>query len=126
LNDNAAGPSAESAAAVAQLASVFGHPLRIRLITALASNGTGSATTFSEEFGDVSVGDCHYHLTTLRKGGVIELVRTRKVRGAKERVYRLVPRDRWGEKGRLGYLIDAVLLASGSADAGAPVGICQG
>jgi predicted ArsR family transcriptional regulator len=126
LSDSATVLSAEDAAAVAQLASLFGHPLRIRLVTALASRGTGSATSFSQKFGDVSVGDCHYHLTALQKGGVIELIRTRKVRGATERVYRLVPRDRWREKGQLGYLFDAVLLASGSTDAGARGGICQG
>jgi hypothetical protein len=108
------------------MASVFGHPLRIRLITALARSGTGSATKFSEEFGDVSVGDCHYHLTALEKGRVIELVRTRKVRGATERVYRLVPRERRHTIGHLGYLVDAVLLASGSAEADARVRVCHG
>lgn len=125
MSDSATAPSAESAAAVAKLASLFGHPLRIRLVSALASSRTGSATSFSEKFGDVSVGDCHYHLTALQKGGVIELVRTRKVRGATERVYRLIPRDRWREKGQLGYMFDAVLLASGSTEAGARGGVCQ-
>lgn len=87
--------SVKAAEAIARLASLLSHPLRVRLMAALATEGPGSATSFSDHFGDVSVGDCHYHLTALRNGGVIELVRSRQVRGATERIYRLRPRSRW-------------------------------
>jgi DNA-binding transcriptional ArsR family regulator len=87
--------SVGTAAEIARLAHLFSHPLRVRLVTALAADGRGSATTFSDQFGDVTVGDCHYHLKALRGGGVIELAHSRRIRGATERVYRLAPQSRW-------------------------------
>lgn len=84
--------SVKTADEIARLASLLSHPLRIRLMLALAATGPSSATVLSLQLGDVTVGDCHYHLRTLKDGGVIKLVRSRSVRGATERVYRLVPR----------------------------------
>jgi DNA-binding transcriptional ArsR family regulator len=98
--------SVETADEIARLATLLSHPLRVRLMTALGTVGSGSATTFSGQFGDVSVGDCHYHLKALRKGGVIDLVQSRAVRGATERVYRLTPRSRWRGAHHLRHLID--------------------
>ena len=89
-----ANASVETADEIARLASLLNHPLRIRLMLALATTGPSSATVLSLQLGDVTVGDCHYHLTTLRDGGIIKLVRSRSVRGATERVYRLAPRKR--------------------------------
>jgi predicted ArsR family transcriptional regulator len=84
---------AETAQGIADWARLLNHPLRVRLMAALATTGPGSATSFSDQFGDASVGDCHYHLKELRKGGAIELARSRQVRGATERVYRLTPQS---------------------------------
>lgn len=79
---------------IAWFASLLDHPLRVRLMFALATTGPSSATGLSVQLGDVTLYDCHYHLTKLRKGGAIKLVRSRPVRGATERVYRLAPRPR--------------------------------
>ncbi|HEY0317008.1 MAG TPA: helix-turn-helix domain-containing protein [Solirubrobacterales bacterium] len=105
------GVSDEFANAVAGLATVFSHPLRIRIITALAAE-PASATMLSSRFGDVSVSDCFYHFSALKKGGIVELVRSRKVRGAKERIYSLAPRSRWRDSQLLRPFIDALLAMS--------------
>lgn len=107
--------SAEAAAEVAELANLLGHPLRVRLMTALAVDGSGSATVFSGQFGDVTVGDCHYHLTALRDGGVVKLVHSRQVRGATERIYRLNPRSRCRAQ-QLRHFIDLLLTATNSPE----------
>lgn len=86
--------SAKTADEIARFAGLLRHPLRVRLMRALAATGPSSATVLSDQLGDVSVGDCHYHLKTLREGGVIKLVDSRSVRGATERIYRLAPRTR--------------------------------
>lgn len=83
--------SVKTAEEIARIASLLNHPLRVRLLLALATTGPGSATGLSVQLGGLTVGDCHYHLTALKKGGVIRLARSRPVRGATERVYRLAP-----------------------------------
>src|SRR4051794_30424148 len=83
---------------------------------ALAAAGSGSATMFSDQFGDVSVGDCHYHLKVLRNGGAIELLSSRQVRGATERIYRLAPGYRWRGTRRLQDVIDILLPATSSPE----------
>lgn len=103
--------SASTAKAIARLAALLDHPVRVRLLAALATEGPGSATAFSDRFGDVSVGDCHYHLTALRDGGVIELIRSRQVRGATERVYRLRPQSHWRGAPQLRVFVDLLLPA---------------
>ncbi len=104
--------SVKVAAEIARLATVLGHPLRVRLVTALETDGPGSATTFSGKFGDVTVGDCHYHLKALKDEGVIELVHSRPVRGATERVYRLAPRSHWPGAQPLRDFVDLLLPAT--------------
>lgn len=104
-----ANTDATTAHEVAEWATLLRHPLRIRLMAALATTGPGSATFFSSQFGDASVGDCHYHLTTLRKAGAVELARSRPVRGATERVYRLTPRYRWSSARHLRELLELLL-----------------
>jgi len=118
--------SAKAADEIARLASLLNHPLRIRLMLALATTGPSSATVLSNQLGDVTVSDCHYHLTTLREGGVIKLARSRPVRGATERVYRLAPRPRTARGAmHLRHFLDVVMpatIAAGSAPVvGAPV-----
>ncbi len=80
--------SLEAANEIAHLARLLSHPLRVRLLAALVT-GPGSATQFSDRFGDATVGDCHYHLKVLKRGGVVELDHSRPVRGVTERIYRL-------------------------------------
>jgi len=71
----------------------------------------------SVQFGDVTVGDCHYHLKTLKDGGVIKLVRSRSVRGATERVYRLAPLPRAAQRAMdLRLFLDVVMPATISAE----------
>jgi len=106
--------SVETAAEISRLAGLLSHPLRIRLMTALATTGPGSATTFALQFGDVTVGDCHYHLRALRDGGVVKLIRSRSVRGATERVYCLSPPSRRPDAKQLQHFIDMVLSTTAS------------
>jgi predicted ArsR family transcriptional regulator len=84
--------SVELADEIARFATLLSHPLRIRLLLALATNGQVSAMMLSVQLGgNVTLYDCHYHLRKLRDGGAIELVLSRSVRGATERVYCLAP-----------------------------------
>ena len=74
-----------------RLAIALGHPLRVRILSALIA-GEGSATTLSRQFGDVSVGDVSYHLGVLADDcELIERVRAQQVRGALESFFRLKP-----------------------------------
>lgn len=92
---------------------------------ALVTTGPSSATVLSVQLGDVTVSDCHYHLRKLRDGGVIKLVRSRSVRGATERVYRLAPRTRATQGAtHLRHFIDVVMatkISAGSPVIAAPV-----
>jgi len=116
--------SVKAAAEIARLATVLGHPLRVRLVTALETDGAGSATTFSGQFGDVTVGDCHYHLKALKDEGVVELVHSRQVRGATERVYRLAPPSRWPGAQPLRDFVDLLLPAASLPERNpAPTGV---
>jgi hypothetical protein len=80
---------------ISSLFFLFSHPLRLRMAIALLPGGRQSATSLSEQFEDVDVGHCYYHLVKLANGGVIELADSRKVRGATERIYRMTPPARW-------------------------------
>jgi DNA-binding transcriptional ArsR family regulator len=79
----------ESLSPMRRLSIALGHPLRIRILSALVA-GEGSATTLSRQFGDVTVGDVSYHLGVLADDcDLIERVRSRQVRGALESFFRL-------------------------------------
>jgi len=80
---------------IANLASAFGHPLRVRILTALAGGPKGAAQ-LEREFADAP-DSVHYHLRTLEKLNVVELFQTRPVRGVTEYVFRLRPRATWGK-----------------------------
>lgn len=81
----------ESLSPMRRLAIALGHPLRVRILSALIA-GEGSATTLSRQFGDVSVGDVSYHLGVLADDcELIERVRAQQVRGALESFFRLKP-----------------------------------
>lgn len=94
-------PSYEAASEVARLMKLFSHPFRLQIVNTLALEGVASATTLSARFDDVSLGDCNYHLRALQSGGAIALVKSRKVRGAEERIYRIEPLSRWPFNPRL-------------------------
>jgi DNA-binding transcriptional ArsR family regulator len=76
---------------VQRLAIALKHPLRVRILSALVA-GDRSATQLSGQLGDVSVGDASYHLNVLAKEcRLVDRVRSRQVRGAVERFFRLRP-----------------------------------
>lgn len=76
---------------VSRLAVAIGHPLRLRILSALVA-GEGSAAALSRQFGDVHLSDVAYHLRVLAEDcDLIEVVRSRPVRGAMESFYRLKP-----------------------------------
>lgn len=109
--------SVKAADEIARLASLLNHPLRIRLMLALATTGPSSATALSVQLGGVTVGDCHYHLMTLRDGGAIKLIRSRAVRGATERVYRLAPQTQATRGAKhLRHFIDLIMPTTISAE----------
>lgn len=109
--------SVKAAGEIARFASLLDHPLRVRLMLALATSGPSSATVLSVQLGDVTLYDCHYHLTKLRDGGIIKLVHSRPVRGATERVYCLAPRPR-ATRGimHLRHFLDVVVPTAISAE----------
>lgn len=119
-------------APIQRLGIALGHPLRIRILSALVA-GEGSATSLSHQFGDVSVGDVFYHLGVLADDcELLECVRSRRVRGAFENFFRLRPGPSLGPlqlpdaiaEGLRGELfrtfVDAAVVAldTGSLDAG--------
>jgi DNA-binding transcriptional ArsR family regulator len=86
----------ESQSPIQRLAIALGHPLRVRILSALVT-GEGSATTLSRQFGDATVGDVSYHLGVLADDcELIECVRSRQVRGASESFFRLKPGSNLG------------------------------
>jgi DNA-binding transcriptional ArsR family regulator len=87
----------ESLTPMRRLAVALGHPLRVRILSALVA-GDGSATTLAGQFGDATVGDVSYHLSVLASDcELIERVRAQQVRGAVESFYRLRPGSAIGE-----------------------------
>jgi DNA-binding transcriptional ArsR family regulator len=83
--------SDEPISPVDRLAIAIGHPLRLRILSALVA-GEGSAATLSRQFHDVQLSDVAYHLRVLADDcELIEMTRSRPVRGAMESFYRLKP-----------------------------------
>lgn len=66
------------------------HPLRISILEVLGLDGgrTLSPSDLSREL-QASLGVVNYHVGELTKGGLLELIDTRHVRGAVEHFYRL-------------------------------------
>lgn len=67
-----------------QAMRALAHPLRMRLLEVLASEGTGTATRCAEIVGE-SASNCSFHLRNLAKYGFIE----RAPGGGRERPWRL-------------------------------------
>ncbi len=73
-----------------QLARATAHPLRVSILEILGIDGgrTMSPSDLCHEL-QIPLSNTNYHVTELAKAGLIELVRTRQVRGATEHFYRL-------------------------------------
>ena len=67
------------------------HPVRMRLILALAGGGPATATELAERLPDVPPATLYRHLDLLRRGGILAVAEERRVRGAVERRYVLHP-----------------------------------
>src|SRR3954449_9581883 len=75
-----------------RLARATAHPLRVSILEILGIDGGRvlSPSDLSREL-QIPLSNTNYHVTELAKGGLIELVRERQVRGATEHFYRLPP-----------------------------------
>lgn len=73
-----------------RLARATAHPLRVSILEVLGIDGgrTMSPSELSREL-QIPLSNTNYHVTELAKAGLIDLVRTRQVRGATEHFYRL-------------------------------------
>lgn len=95
VSSSAAGEPARSnlkpSPSLRRIGRALGHPVRLRILLGLVTED-GSAAVLSKRFGDLPLTNIDYHLKVLdRDCDVLEVVRTRRVRGAKERFYRLRP-----------------------------------
>ncbi|MFW6201763.1 MAG: ArsR/SmtB family transcription factor [Gemmatimonadota bacterium] len=70
---------------------VLANPLRQRILGLLCGEAL-SATRLGEVLPEAPA-NLHYHLERLREAGLIELVETRRVRGAVEKLFRAVARN---------------------------------
>jgi DNA-binding transcriptional ArsR family regulator len=77
-----------------RLARATAHPLRVSILEILGIDGGRvlSPSELSREL-QIPLSNTNYHVTELAKGGLIELVRERPVRGATEHFYRLPAED---------------------------------
>jgi DNA-binding transcriptional ArsR family regulator len=66
------------------------HPIRLRVIQALAGGRRRSAGELAEELGDVPHASLYRHIRTLADAGVLAVVEERPARGTPQRVYALV------------------------------------
>jgi DNA-binding transcriptional ArsR family regulator len=82
-----------------RLARATAHPLRISILEILGIDGGRvlSPSDLSREL-QIPLSNTNYHVTELAKGGLIELVRERQVRGATEHFYRLPAEDERGHR----------------------------
>jgi hypothetical protein len=73
-----------------RLARATAHPLRVSILEILGMDGgrTLSPNDLCHEL-QIPLSNTNYHVTELAKARLIELVRTRQVRGATEHFYRL-------------------------------------
>ena len=65
------------------------HPIRMRIILALAQGRSLTAQELGAALPDVAQATLYRHLNRLLKGGVLAVVDERQVRGAVERIYAL-------------------------------------
>lgn len=82
------------------LIKAMGHPLRFRILEALNAK-QASPSSLAETLG-APIGNVAYHVQVLLECEAIELVSTRRVRGATEHIYRATTRpffddEQWGQ-----------------------------
>jgi DNA-binding transcriptional ArsR family regulator len=65
------------------------HPVRLRVIQALAGERQLSPSELGEELGDVPPASLYRHIRTLADAGILEVVEERPARGTPQRVYAL-------------------------------------
>jgi DNA-binding transcriptional ArsR family regulator len=66
------------------------HPLRRQILRTFKQEEVASATALCQRF-EMPLSNVSYHVKVLVELNVLELAGTRKVRGAKERFYRVTP-----------------------------------
>jgi DNA-binding transcriptional ArsR family regulator len=76
------------AADTTQWIMALNHPLRRQVLRVVEEGGTASATELCHRF-DLPLSKVAYHVKVLVDLDALKLVRTRKVRGARERFYRV-------------------------------------
>jgi DNA-binding transcriptional ArsR family regulator len=101
---------------VARIGKVLSHPLRVALLR-LMRDGGGRAMSPNELHGAVHepLGNVSYHMSRLADAEVVELKRTRMVRGGLEHFY--VFRGRWADA--LAHTLDALDAFDEQAEAAA-------
>ncbi len=67
------------------------HPVRIRLVHAMAGGQTKTTAELADRLPDISRATVYRHVALLAEAGVLEVADERRVRGAVERQYRLRP-----------------------------------
>lgn len=67
------------------------HPLRMRIILAIARGASATAGELAAGMPDVPSATLYRHLNALRRGGILKVSGERRVRGATERRYALQP-----------------------------------
>lgn len=65
------------------------HPVRLKILQILTRDSL-STQEISERMPDVPASSIYRHLRVLLKGGMIEVVDTRQVKGTQEKIYRLI------------------------------------
>jgi len=78
------------------LGALVAHPLRSQCLTLLAER-TASPAEIAEEL-DENLGNVSYHVRKLWKGGAVEIVEEKPVRGAMEHFYRAVRRPLFSDE----------------------------
>lgn len=80
-----------------QLAELYGalaHPLRLRILAALAASDEPLSPKRLAQALDEKLGDVAYHFRPLKRHGLIKLRGTVQRRGALEHLYELAPQGR--------------------------------
>lgn len=67
------------------------HPVRMRIILALAGQDPATAAELAERLEDVPPATLYRHLRVLHEGGILAVVEERRVRGTTERSFALRP-----------------------------------
>lgn len=70
---------------------VLTHPIRLRVVLALAGNRELTTAQIAAEMPDVATATLYRHIAALSDAGVLDVVAERRVRGAVERTFALHP-----------------------------------